>query len=138
MNETSTSPADTLNEKKPELWIYHNPRCSKSRATLEILQAHDVKLNIILYLQQPPEISVLKQLAALLDTDARGIMRVNDAEYRQLGLENSNLTEADLFTALAENIRLLQRPIVVRGEQAVIGRPPANVKKLLPESFDVI
>ena len=122
---------------KPQVRIYHNPRCSKSRATLEILQAHDLDLDIIPYQQQPPDNRTLKKLAAMLNVDARGIIRVGDADYRQLGLDNENLSEADLFSALADNINLLQRPIVIRDEQAIIGRPPANVRKLLPESFNV-
>ncbi len=119
--------------EKPVFTIYHNPRCSKSRATLEMLRAHDIELEVIQYLEQHPDFAELQQLAAKIGTDARGIMRPSDELYKALGLDNAELQEQDVFRILEDNPQLLQRPIVVRNGQAVIGRPPENIMQLFDD-----
>lgn len=98
---------------------------------MEMLRAHDIEVETIQYLEQPPTFAELKELAAMLDTDARGIMRTGEDMYKVLGLDNQMLEEDGLFRILADNPQLLQRPIVVHDGQAVIGRPPENVMQLI-------
>ncbi len=100
---------------------------------MEMLRAHDIELETITYLEQPPDFAELKRLAALLDTDARGMMRSGEELYKSLGLDNPALDEDGLFRILADNPQLLQRPIVVRDDRAVIGRPPEKVMQLFDE-----
>ncbi len=114
---------------KPTFTIYHNPRCSKSRATLEMLRAHDIELDIIHYLEQVPTVAELEKLAAMLDTHARGLMRASDELYKELDLDHPELTEEQLYAALIDHPKLLQRPIVVHLNEAVFGRPPENVMR---------
>lgn len=101
---------------------------------MEMLRAHDIELDTIQYLDEAPGFSDLKALAAMLDTDARGIMRTGEELYKVLGLDNPAMDEEGLFRILADNPQLLQRPIVVRGSRAIIGRPPENVMQLLDEA----
>lgn len=111
--------------------IYHNPRCSKSRATLELLRAGGVEPDVIEYLKNPPDAKALRELIAKLGARPRDIVRVNESvfgeKYAELDLEDD---EAVLAALAAEPI-LLERPIVVADERAVIGRPPENVQALL-------
>lgn len=111
--------------------IYHNPRCSKSRASLAILQQHEVELEVMEYLKTPPSKATLKQLLKLLDCSVRDIIRTGQNEYRELQLDNTDLSDEALLDAMIENPILIERPIVVRGDKAVIGRPPENVLALL-------
>jgi len=113
-----------------EYQIYHNPRCSKSRATLALLQEHGVEPEIVLYLEQPPSQAALKRLLGKLGVGAAELVRRGEAEYKELGLSASS-SESSLIKAMAASPRLIERPIVVRGERAVLGRPPENVLALL-------
>lgn len=112
--------------------IYHNPRCSKSRETLALLEEQGIQPNIELYLQKHYSVAELQQLADKLGiTDIRLMMRVKDELYRSLNLADSALTNEDLLNAISEHSALLERPIVVNGEKAKIGRPPESVLEIL-------
>ena len=111
--------------------IYHNPRCSKSRETLALLEANGVEPEIVLYLDNPPSKAVLKTLVKNLGfSSAREMMRTKEDVYRELGLA-AETKEAALIEAMAENPVLIERPIVVNGGKAAIGRPPENVLAIL-------
>ncbi|CAM6224473.1 MULTISPECIES: arsenate reductase (glutaredoxin) [Citrobacter] len=108
--------------------IYHNPRCSKSRETLSLLQSNGVEPEVVLYLDTPADAATLRQLLKMLGmTSARELMRQKDDLYKALNLADSNLTEAQLIQAMVENPKLMERPIVVANGQARIGRPPEQV-----------
>jgi arsenate reductase len=111
--------------------IYHNPRCSKSRQTLQILhdQGHDPE--IIEYLKTPPDEATLGKLLAMLDLGPIEIMRTNEPEYRAAVDEIQAMNADDQVRWLAANPKVLQRPIVVHGNQARIGRPPETVLEIL-------
>ncbi|SOE99262.1 arsenate reductase (glutaredoxin) [Burkholderia sp. OK233] len=114
--------------------IYHNPRCSKSRATCDLIAAICNSANepteIVEYLKQPLTVAQLQQLNAQLGCTVREMIRDTEAEYKALGLSDTTLSDAQLYEALAKQPILLQRPIVVRNGRAVIGRPPENVEVL--------
>ena len=112
--------------------IYHNPRCSKSRATLELLRERGFEPIVVPYLDTPPSAAEIDRLLDLLGVDPRGILRREESEYAELGLDDAHLTRAQLVAAIAAHPRLLQRPIVVAGDKAAIGRPPEAVLAILP------
>jgi arsenate reductase len=114
-----------------ELTIFHNPRCSKSRQTLALLEARGLKLQVIEYLATPPDAATLNRLIRMLGVSARDLIRKGEPEYRALGLDNPALDDAALVAAMAEHPRLIERPIVVAGNRARIGRPPETVLELL-------
>jgi arsenate reductase len=113
--------------------IYHNPRCSKSRATLELLVARGFSPRVIEYLSSPPSVAEVERLLAMLGLEPRELMRTDEEAYRDLGLADPGLTREQLVSAIAANPRLLQRPIVVAGAKAAIGRPPEAVLAILPD-----
>lgn len=107
--------------------IYHNPRCSKSRQTLALLEEKGIEPEVILYLENPPSKATLKGLVKKLGlSSARKMMRVKEAPYIELDLASAT-AETALIDAMAENPVLIERPIVVNDEKAAIGRPPENV-----------
>jgi arsenate reductase (glutaredoxin) len=110
--------------------IYHNPRCSKSRATLELLRAQGVDVEIVEYLKNPPDRRKLQQLVTKLGVRARDLVRDNEAAFRESGvsLDDDDATLLDLLTRVPA---LIQRPVVEIGDRARIGRPPENVLELL-------
>jgi arsenate reductase len=113
------------------LTIYHNPRCSKSRQTLALIEDAGHTPQIILYLNEPPNIAALKGLMRKLQiSDPRDMMRTGERLYKELNLKQESSAQ-NLLAAIAENPILLERPIVVCGEKAVIGRPPEAVKAFL-------
>lgn len=114
-----------------ELTIYHNPRCSKSRATLALLEENDVSPNIVLYLESPPSAEELKSLLGKLGMGIRDILRRSEAEFDEFNLGDDSLSEEIVFDIVCRHPKLIERPIVVKGERAIIGRPPENVLKLL-------
>ena len=114
-----------------EIKIYHNPNCSKSRATLALLEENDVSPEIIYYLDTPPSRDELKSLLAKLGLGIRDLVRSSEAEFGELGLDNESLSEEIIFDYVTEHPKLMQRPIVVKGERAIIGRPPENVLELI-------
>lgn len=113
------------------LTIYHNPRCSKSREALALLEASGRPLTVIHYLETPPDSAQLLQLVRQLDIPVRELLRTGEEEYATLGLSSPELTEARIIEAIARHPRLLERPIVVNGNRAVIARPPERLKELL-------
>lgn len=113
--------------------IYHNPRCSKSRATLELLRAHGIEPAITEYLADPPDAAELDRILSLLRLEPRQLMRSSEPEYTELGLANDHLPRTALIDAMVKHPRLIQRPIVVvDGCRAVLGRPPEAVLDILP------
>ena len=114
------------------LCIYHNPRCSKSRETLALLESHQLQPEVIRYLETPPDVATLQQLVRQLGlTSVRQLMRSKEELYRSLELDNPALDEEALYRLLAEHPLLLERPIVVKDGQARIGRPPEQVLEIL-------
>ncbi len=114
-----------------ELTIYHNPRCSKSRQTLALIEDAGLTPNIVLYLESPPSASELTTILAKLGIEARRLLRKGEEAYKTLNLGDAGLSEVDLVTAMVENPKLIERPIVIKGDEAIIGRPPENVTSLL-------
>lgn len=115
----------------PNVTIYHNPRCSKSRKTLELLEENNIKPTIIEYLQTPPTMQELEEIAAMLELHPRDFIRKRESAYKENQLDNPELTEEELLTAMANNPILIERPIVVCNNKAVIGRPPENVLEII-------
>ena len=111
--------------------IFHNPRCSKSRQTLSLIQEKNIDINIIEYLKTPPGISQLKQVLKQLGYEPRQLMRKSEQIYKDLDLGNENKTAEDLVIAMTQNPILIERPIVLSGEKAAIGRPPESVLNIL-------
>jgi arsenate reductase len=111
--------------------IYHNPRCSKSRQTLALIEEKGIKPSIVKYLEASLTSADIKDLLNKLGLDARSIIRNGEDVYKELGLSNSNLTEQQLIDAIVTHPKLLERPIVVKDNDAIIGRPPENVLRLL-------
>lgn len=110
--------------------IYHNPRCSKSRQTLDLLENNGITPDIVLYLESPPDQKALRAILKKLGIEARELLRKGEDEYKQLQLDNPALKEADLINAMCEHPRLIERPIVVNGNRAAIGRPPEKVLEI--------
>lgn len=115
-----------------ELTLYHNPRCSKSRSALELLEARGLTLAIVRYLETPPTAAQLRALLDKLGLSARQLLRTGEDEYKSLALANSELSEAELIEAMVEHPRLIERPILVAGDKAIVGRPPERVLEILP------
>ncbi len=111
--------------------IYHNPRCSKSRATLALLEQQGIQPHIIKYLEDPPSTATLRSVLRMLGLKPRELMRTKETEYRSLGLDDPALSDEALIQAMHEHPRLIERPIVVAGDKAAIGRPPENVLNIL-------
>ncbi len=111
--------------------IYHNPRCSKSRATLQLLKDHQIKVDVIEYLKTPPKAVELADILTMLGLTARELMRKKEAEYRTVGADNPMLTEAELIDLMVAHPKLIERPIVVKDGDAIIGRPPENVLRMI-------
>ena len=110
--------------------IYHNPRCSKSRQTLELLQARRLDINIVRYLESPPDAATLKDIIRQLGVSAMDIVRTGEDEYKTSGLSGES-TEDEVISAIVTLPKLLQRPIVVSAGRARIGRPPESVLEIL-------
>ena len=112
--------------------FYHNPRCSKSRATLALLESQGVVAKIRLYLEQVPSSDELTNLLSMLDMDdARQLMRLGEEAYKLENLANTQLSQSELITAMIKHPKLIERPIVVHQGQARIGRPPESVLEIL-------
>ena len=114
-----------------EVTIYHNPRCSKSRQTLKLLEQQKIQPQIIKYLDTPPNAETLNALLDMLGLDPRQLMRQKETEYNALQLDNPELTREQLIQAMIENPRLIERPIVVNNGKAAIGRPPEQILDIL-------
>ena len=112
--------------------ILHNPRCSKSRQTLTLLQNNGVEPEIVEYLKTPPDTIALDEILVLVGKEPREVMRRKEEPYKALGLDDPAKTRAELVQAMVENPVLIERPIVVNdGKQAALGRPPEQVLAIL-------
>jgi arsenate reductase len=111
--------------------IYHNPRCSKSRQTLDILRAKNIDIKIVLYLKDPMSASDLTSVLQKLNLTPSQLIRRNETDFKHLQLDATMVTEQQLLDAMVMHPALIERPIVVVGDKAVIGRPPENVLGLL-------
>jgi len=112
--------------------IYHNPRCSKSRQTLALIRERGLEPEIVEYLQQPPSAAEIKRIIELLGGRARDVIRSGEAAFRELGLGDDSIGDNALIEAIRKHPVLLQRPIVIVGDRARIGRPPESVETILP------
>lgn len=111
--------------------ILHNPRCSKSRATLNMLRGKDIEPKIIDYIENPPTAEEFREILAKLDLSPRDLLRRGEKIYKQLELSDTALSDTALITAMVGNPILIERPIVVNGDKAALGRPPENVLEIL-------
>jgi arsenate reductase len=111
--------------------MYHNPRCSKSRRTLELLKARGIEPEIVEYLQSPPDAQQLGQILDMLGLQPRQLIRTSEAEYKENKLADTSLTRDELIQAMVEHPRLIQRPLVVSNGKAALGRPPEDVLEIL-------
>jgi len=111
--------------------IYHNPRCSKSRATLAILDAQNEPFEVIKYLETPPDKQTLQHILSALALSPRELMRRNEVEYVENKLSDESLTNDQLIDAMIAYPKLIERPIVLKGEKVAIGRPPESVLAIL-------
>ncbi|WP_432459849.1 arsenate reductase (glutaredoxin) [Agarivorans sp. QJM3NY_25] len=114
-----------------EIKILHNPRCSKSRQTLQLLRDQGIEPEIILYLETPPSEQALDRILNMLSIEPRQLMRTKDELYKQLNLADESLNRAQLIAAMHANPKLIERPIVINQQQARIGRPPQQVLEIV-------
>ncbi|WP_339467404.1 MULTISPECIES: arsenate reductase (glutaredoxin) [unclassified Pseudomonas] len=115
-----------------DLTLYHNPRCSKSRGALQLLEARGLTPTVVRYLEIPLNAAQLKALLGKLGISARQLLRTGEEEYKTLNLADASLSEAQLIAAIAEHPKLMERPILETTDKAIIGRPPENVLEILP------
>ena len=111
--------------------IYHNPRCSKSRQTLQLLEEKGVEAEVIQYLKTPPTANELDAILTLLDIQPRELMRTKEAEYKATGMDNPDLDRDALIAGMVNTPKLIERPIVLANGKAAIGRPPESVLAIL-------
>jgi len=115
-----------------QVTIWHNPKCSKSRQTLKILEDRGITPNVVRYLDTPPTIHEVDQVLTLLKLEPRQLMRTKEALYKELALDNPQLTRQELIQAMVAHPTLIERPVVRLGNRAVLGRPPEKVLEVLP------
>ena len=120
-----------MNDKSDDLQIFFNPKCSKCRLTLGIIEEHGLHADVVEYLQQPPDTQTLSDVLDMLGLEPRELMRTGEAVYKELKLKDQQLDRQQLIQIMVENPILIERPIVIRKGQAVIGRPPEKVLDLL-------
>ena len=111
--------------------IFHNPRCSKSRQALQLLKDNNCKIEIISYLEIDLKVSLIKDILKKLTLKPRDILRKGEQEYKDNNLKKDNLSEEDLINYMIKYPKLIERPIVIKGDKAVIGRPPEKVLELI-------
>jgi len=122
-----------MRKQAAEYVIYHNPRCTKSRATLALLNERGIEPKVVEYLKTPPTAKELKTIVAKLGIKPEELVRKGEDVYKEK-FAGKTLTDAQWIEALAANPILIERPIVVHGDKAVIGRPPENIEKILASS----
>ena len=110
--------------------IYHNPRCRKSRETLQIIEASGNKVEIINYLENTPSEDELQEIVNKLNIPAENLLRKGESIFKE-NFKGKKLSENEWIQVMVKNPKLIERPIVVRGNKAILGRPPQNVKELL-------
>ena len=115
----------------PAYTIYHNSRCTKSRQTLQLLRDNSIEPEIVEYLKEPPTRSELRQIVRALGIPARELIRRKEKLFAEIGDVNLRYSDSAAINLLADHPRLIERPIVVRGSAAVVGRPPENTLKLI-------
>ena len=120
-----------MTTNRPDLVLWHNPRCSKSRGALDLLRAEGAEPAIRDYLGMPPDAEELRELLGKLGLRARQLLRTGESEYSDLGLADPTQDDDALIAAMVAHPRLIERPILVAGSRAVIGRPPERVLDLL-------
>ena len=111
--------------------IYHNPRCSKSRQTLQLLSDNNENTEVVEYLKTPPDAKTLKDILAKLGLKPRQLMRTKEDIYKELNLADESLSDDQLIEAMIKNPKLIERPIVVKDGKVAVGRPPENVLSIL-------
>ncbi|HHH38833.1 MAG TPA: arsenate reductase (glutaredoxin) [Sedimenticola sp.] len=111
--------------------IYHNPRCSKSRQALKLLEEKGIEPKVVKYLETPPDAATLTRILEMLGMEPRDLMRRKEKEYKALGLDDPNLSREALIQAMVEHPRLIERPIVISGGRAALGRPPESVLEIV-------
>lgn len=111
--------------------IYHNPRCSKSRQTLQLIKDQGVEPEVIEYLKTPPDRATLERILDMLGMEPRDLMRKKEAEYKENNLADPALTRDQLIDAMIAHPKLIERPIVIKNGKAVLGRPPEQVMEIL-------
>jgi arsenate reductase len=111
--------------------IYHNPRCSKSRQTMQLLEERNLDVQVVEYLKTPPSREELVEILEMLDLEPRQLMRTKEAEYKELGLADESLSREQLIEAMVAHPKLIERPIVINNGKAAIGRPPEKVLDIL-------
>ena len=120
-----------MNLESTQISMFHNPRCSKSRQTLQLLQDRGIEPIIIQYLKTPPDKRRLNDLLKLLNMEPRDLIRSKEKVYKELGLADPKLTRDQLLDAMLQHPILIERPIVFANGKAALGRPPENVLKVL-------
>jgi arsenate reductase len=120
-----------MTRREEDILLYHNPRCSKSRQVLQLLDEHGMQARVVEYLKTPPNRSELEQLLKMLGLEPRQLMRTKDDLYRQLQLDREDISRDQLIQAMLEHPALIERPIVVQGNRAAIGRPPEKILEIL-------
>ena len=113
------------------LTIYHNPRCSKSRTTLALLEEQGQQPEVIQYLKTPPTAAELENILTMLGLEPRELMRKKEKEYKEAGLDDDSLSRKQLIDAMVKYPKLIERPIVIKDGKAVLGRPPEKVLDIL-------
>jgi len=111
--------------------IWHNPRCSKSRETLKLLEEKNISPQVYLYLEEKPNAKMIDDILLKLDLSARELLRKSEDAYKDMNLKDKNLNEQELIKAMVNEPKLIQRPIVIKGNQARLGRPPEQVLEIL-------
>lgn len=111
--------------------IWHNPRCSKSRQGLALIEDQGVEPTVIRYLEEPPSAEEIDRVLTLLGMEPRDLMRRKETLYKELGLDDQSLSRAELVAAMSENSKLIERPVVINGDRAALGRPPEAILEIL-------
>lgn len=114
-----------------EVIIYHNPRCSKSRQTLALLEEQGIQADVRKYLDDAPSAEELKSVLTQLGLSARELLRKNEAEFKENGLDDLSLSDEQIIKVMTDVPKLIERPIVIKGDKARIGRPPESVLEIL-------
>ena len=113
------------------LEIWHNPRCSKSRQTLALVREKGLEPTVIEYLKTPPSADRLREVLTMLALNPRELMRRKEAEYKAEGVDDESLSDDQLIAAMIEFPKLIERPVVINGDRAALGRPPEQVLEIL-------
>ncbi len=116
---------------RSSITIFHNPRCSKSRQTLQLVRDSGVEPRVVEYLKTPPSAAELDDVLRKLKLEPLELMRKKEAVFKELDLKNRSLSREEAIAVMIDNPVLIERPIVVKGNKAVVGRPPENVQELL-------